>query len=168
MNFLNFIFHPAKQLHHSFSELAFGEPKRDSRPALQKHTPMMCCVSGSEQPSGTCVRGFHFIFLVCSHDNVKSQTSIRPIPIGVRRVSRRFDIFRSATRLVSLSNILDCGASPRRFSIAPRLVSPLYISDCVESPCRFRFHYALVPLWESGTAERSEASTALAQATHLA
>ncbi len=46
---------------------------------------------------------------------------------GVRRVSRRFEIFRIATRLVSLWNILDCGASPRRFSIAPRLVS---LSDC--------------------------------------
>ena len=34
MNFLNLIFHPAKHLHHSFSELAFGKPKRDSRPAL--------------------------------------------------------------------------------------------------------------------------------------
>ncbi len=37
-----------------------------------------------------------FHFLVCSHDNGKSQTSIRPIPIGVWRVSRRFDTFRNA------------------------------------------------------------------------
>ncbi len=70
--------------------------------------------------------------------------------------------------LVPLSNILDCVASPRRFSIAARLVSLLYISECVASPHRFRFHYALAPLWEYGTSERSEASTALAQATHVA
>ncbi len=33
---------------------------------------------------------FAFHYSRCSHDNGKSQTSIRPIPIGVRRISRHF------------------------------------------------------------------------------
>ncbi len=65
---------------------------------------------------------------------------------GLRHASCRFDIFWNATRPVSL----------------------LYISDCVEYPYRFGFHYALAPLLEYGTAERSEASTALVQATQVA
>ncbi len=42
---------------HSFPELAFGEPKRNFRFALHICTPMMSCVSGSEEPSG----GIHFV-----------------------------------------------------------------------------------------------------------
>ncbi len=73
-----------------------------------------------------------------------SNPGMRPIPIGVRRVSRRFDIFRSAARPraalgvrqfiaallyfglrhvpVPLSNILDCGNSlPLSFRTTSRV-----------------------------------------------
>ncbi len=57
---------------HSYPELAFGEPKRDSRPALPKCIPMMSCVSGSEETFVAYVGGFHFIFPAHSHDNEKA------------------------------------------------------------------------------------------------
>ncbi len=58
---------------HSFlSRTCVRGPKRDSRPALQKCIPMMSCVSGSEETFVTYVGGFHFIFLVHSHDNEKA------------------------------------------------------------------------------------------------
>ncbi len=87
---------------------------------------------------------------------------------GVLILSRRFGFFGVRCVPAPLCYILDCGTSSYRFSFATRLVSLLYISDCVESPHRFRSHYALVPLWECGTAERSEASIAFAQATQVA
>ncbi len=76
----------------------------------------------------------HFIFLVCSHNNGKIQTSMRYVPIGVRRVSRRFDIFGLRHVPVSLSYILDCGTSSCRF--------PIFWIAAIH--CRFNFAPRLV------------------------
>ncbi len=68
---------------HSFTELAFGKPERDLRPALHNRTPMTSYVPGFEYISRNCVGGFRFIFLVCSHDNVNGlQTSETDDPVG--------------------------------------------------------------------------------------
>ncbi len=118
MNFLNFLFYFAKQLHHSFPELAFGEPKRDSRPALQKYTPMMCCVSGSEQPS----EGIHFVsFQSAPRLRVAFEYfGLRQFIAALisRHVSCRFCIFRVRHSPV----LLDCTTSSHRICIAIRLV----------------------------------------------
>ncbi len=82
----------------SHPERAFGEPKRDLRPALHNCTPMVSCVSGSEETSENCVGGFRFIFLVFSNTiENSSQTS-----------EQYWDVprFKSDTRRVAIQNIL--------------------------------------------------------------
>ncbi len=63
---------------HSFTELAFGKPERDLRPALHNDAQMTSYVPGFEYISKNCMGGFRFIFLVCSHDNVNGRQTSAP------------------------------------------------------------------------------------------
>ncbi len=85
-----------------------------------------------------------------------SNPGIRPIPIGVRRVSRRFDIFGLRHVPVPLSNILDCGNSlPLSFRDTSRVAfvcfrlrrapAPLVTLPCPRTtPALYRVSYASI------------------------
>ncbi len=129
---------------HSYPELAFGKPKRDSRPALQKCTPMMSCVSVSKYISKNCVGRFRFIFLVRSHDNVNGrQTSVG---------NAGCDIFFARTRVRAFRAVLASLRSSAPHSHSMRSYEKIKMTEHTYSYTNFQMfvfvhHRFMVIIW---------------------
>ncbi len=122
---------------HSCTELAFGKPERDLRPALHNDFPMTSYVPGFEYISKNCVGGFHFIFLVCSHDNVNGlQTSETDVPLGqgsFLKLASYVDV------PVQLRNARKSHALGRKKSFEPSYISVPVVDDLRASCAQFCF-----------------------------